>query len=501
MKFYLVAKSIDLESGDQLICIINNLDAEQYGVGLNAGDRVEINWNGLEKPLIVTIDTSTSIVKEGEIGIYRDIFEKYHIPDGEVITVKLLDKPESLGAIKKKLTGGKLNYQDFYSIMRDITDGKLSDILTSFYIAAGYSPGFDIEEIKLMTKALAMTGDILKFPGIVADKHSIGGVAGKGVTPIVVPIIAANDIIVPNTSTRAITSGSATTDMLEVIMPMSFEKRELENFIDEIGAFMVWGGGLDLAPADDEIIKIQKFLGIESIDKFVSSILAKKIAQGVNHVVFDVPVGKGAKIHSEEFDEVKDMFEMLGKEFGINVFIYKRDVSWIDGNAVGPSLECMEFLKIYEQSPDRSEYLERVSLEMAGLLLEGINKAPAGKGYELAKETLVSGKAHQKLKDIIRVQGGDPDVTSKSLELGGMVYEYKAKKSGTLVGIDNKRIFEVAKALGNPRIKEAGIYLEVQANQEVKAGDILARIYATSDIRLELGKKVIEQDKVFIWQE
>lgn len=243
MKFYLSAKKLDINSGDELICLINEFDAQQYGIGVNAGDRVEITWNGLENPLIVTIDTSQTLIGEGEIGVYQDIWQKYDLKEKDVVTITLMDKSEALVSIRKKLLGEELNYQDFYSIMRDIANGRLSDILTSFFIASGYSPGFNREEILLMTKALAMTGDVLKFKGQVADKHSIGGVAGKGITPLIVPIIAANDTIVPNTSTRAVTSASATTDMLEVIMPMTFERRQLEQMIDEIGAFMVWGGG------------------------------------------------------------------------------------------------------------------------------------------------------------------------------------------------------------------------------------------------------------------
>lgn len=266
---------------------------------------------------------------------------------------------------------------------------------------------------------------------------------------------------------------------------------------------LLWsgGGGLDLAPADDAIIKIQKFLGIESIDKFVSSILAKKIAQGVNHVIFDVPVGKGAKIDVEHFDEVKTMFESIGAKFGINVRVHRRDIKWLDGNAVGPSLECKEFLKVYEQVEDRSLQLEHDAVAMAGDLLELLGKAAEGQGFKLAQETLLSGKAEIKLRQIIKAQGGDPEVGSSSLELGGITYEFKSKKSGILDSVNNQKIFEVAKALGNPRIKEAGLYFHVKQGQQVQAGETLVTLYATSDVRLALGRKVIDQEEIFGWAE
>ncbi|MBN1331732.1 thymidine phosphorylase [Candidatus Dojkabacteria bacterium] len=498
MKFFLAAKKLDINSGDELICIINEADANEYGVGVNVGDRVSIKWSGLAEPLVATIDTTQTLVDEGEIGIYEDIWQKNAIKDKTVIEISLLDQIESAVSIRKKLLGEKLDYKDFFYIMRDIANGKLNEVLIAVFIAAGYSPGFDKGEILLMTKALAMTGEILKFQGTVADKHSIGGIAGKGVTPIVVPIVAANGVIVPNTSTRAVTSASATTDMLEVIMPMVFNRRQLEEMVDKNGAFMVWGGGLDLAPADDEIIRYQKHIGIESIDKFVSSIMAKKIAQGVNHVIFDVPIGPSSKIHEGEFDKVKNMFDLLGMEFGVKVNVYKRQVMGIDGNAVGPALECKEFLRVYEQHPQKSQQLENSALEMAGILLEMVGKAQKGGGFDLAQETLYSGKAEKKFREIVEAQGGDVEVTSDSLEVGGIVYEYKAPRSGVLESINNKRIFEVAKALGNPRIKESGLYVHMQPGQQVKSGDLLATLYAASDIRLELGKKVIDQNKVFV---
>ncbi len=497
MAYFLKTKKLDINSGDTLICLINDKDAEQYGIGFNRGDRVELKIDNVEKPIIVIIDTTSKIVEEGYIGIYEDIWQKYGIKDGSIAEIKLFNKSKAIKAIQKKLLGGVLDYEDLHTIMSDIASGHLSETFKTLFISSGYSPGFNNEEIKYMTKALAMTGEVLKFTGITADKHSIGGVAGKGITPLVVPIVAANGIIVPNTSTRSVTSASATTDMLEVIMPMSFKKEQLEDMIEKSGAFMVWGGGLDLAPADDEIIKIQKTIGIESIDKFVSSIMAKKIAQGVNTVIFDVPVGRGTKITDSEFKEVKEKFENLGKEFDIKVIIYKREVNDLDGNAVGPVLECQQFLMVYEQSPQRSLQLEEEALKMAGKLLEAVNKAKIGQGYSLAKKTLISGQAYRKFKEIVKNQGGNENIKSSDLKPADKTYEYRSPQSGKIERINNKHVFEVARALGNPRIKEAGLYFHAHAGDKVETGDLLATLYAISDSRLELGKKVALKHEMF----
>jgi AMP phosphorylase len=497
MDFYLSSRKLDVRAGDAMIAIINETDAAENGV--NIGDKVSLEFTGQRKPIIVSLDTTDSIVDEGEIGFFEDVWEKYRLKFGEVVKINLVPSSKAIASIRKKLLGGKLNYEEIYCIIKDIATDQLGTTLTTYYAAAGYAPGFDEEEMYYMTKALSETGDILKFDGIVADKHSIGGVAGKGITPLVVPIVSCIDgVVVPNTSTRAVTSASATTDMLEVIMPMSFTKQELESMILKNNSFMVWGGGLDLAPADDKIIQVQKPLGIESIDKFVASIVAKKVAQGVNHVVFDVPMGKGAKIETEEeFQKVKSHFERVCGKFGIKVRIHRRDVRGIDGNAVGPALECREFLRVYERDERRSLQLEEDALQIAGDLIELCGKAQQGEGYVRAKQILESGDAFQKLKQIVKFQGGNENLSSNTLEIGGITWDFISEHEGKIEGINNKKVFEVCVALGNPRIKEAGMYFYKKPGEEVKKGDKLVTLFATTDNRMQLGRRVLEEVKIF----
>ncbi|MBN1915391.1 hypothetical protein JW796_00120 [Candidatus Dojkabacteria bacterium] len=493
MSHFLSAKKLDISSGSEFVVIVNDSDAKEYGI--NPGDALEVRWDSYGDGVIVIADVTSSIVEAGRIGLYEDIWSKYNLKENEVIKVDFISNSDAVESIRRKLLGEKLKYEDFFKIMRDIANGRLGSTLTTYFAAAGYSPGFDTEEIEYMTKALAETGERLAFDGIVADKHSIGGVAGKGITPIIVSIVASIEgMKVPNTSTRAITTSSATTDMLEVLMPMTFDKIALESMIFKSNAFMVWGGGLDLAPADDEIIKVQKPLGMESIDKFVSSIVAKKIAQGVTHVVFDVPVGSGAKIKEEEFQKVKETFERVCAKFGIHLSVHKRDITGIDGKAVGPALECIEFLRVLENHPEKSKTLELDALEMAGKLIELTEKAPVGKGFDMAKEIITSGQALKKLKEIIGNQGGDATVSSDKIELGEIVHHYISYQGGEIKHMSNKKIFEVGHALGNPRIKNAGMYFHKVTGDTVAEGEKLITLYATSAGRMNLAKKLLERE-------
>ena len=496
MVFYLRAKKLDVTTGDVLIITINEQDADIHGV--HAGQDVQVGWG--RNTMIATVNITDSKVQPGEVGFFADAWDRFESAEGdpyEIVQIQILQAPDSVKHIIKKLKGGKLNYEELYDIMRDIASHRLGVIETTYFAACGYNPGFDEEEIYLATKAMAETGDMLRFEGIVADKHSIGGIPGKGVTPIVVPIITAAGLVVPNTSTRAITSASATTDMLEVIMPMIFSKEQMESMVMKTGACLVWGGGLELAPADDEMIRVEKPLKIESFDKFVISILAKKVAPGIQYQLIDLPYGPGAKVKNEEdADYVEKLFKDISAKFGMKLEVYKRKPVGPDGSAIGPSLECREFLRVLEQRSERSTQLEKVSVEMAGLLLEMTGKAEKGLGFDMAMEILTSGKALEKFKEIVGVQGGNKDITSDDLKLGEFTYDVISEKSGIIKFVDNKKLMDVCRGLGNPYIKEAGVYLHKTPGQTVEEGDHVATIYATTQTRLALGKGVWLENEI-----
>lgn len=499
MVFYLRAKKLDISTGDVMVVTINSVDAKLHGV--HAGQDVQISWG--HEIMIASIDISEQAVAEGEVGLFADAWRRFKDSGGdpyEIVQLRILQQPESVEHIVKKLKGRKLKYEEMYEIMQDIASHRLGSIETAYFAACGYNPGFDEDEIFFATKAMAETGDMLRFEGVVADKHSVGGVPGKGVTPIVVPIISSTGLIVPNTSTKAITSSSATTDMLEVIMPMVFSKEQMEAIVMKVGACMVWGGGLELAPADDEMIRVEKPLKVESFDKFVISILSKKVAPGIQHLLLDIPYGPGTKVKNEEdVKYVEGLFKRIASKFGINVRVYKRKPIGPDGNAIGPVLECIEFLRVLEQHPDRSLQLEKLALEMAGQVLEMTGKAQTDKGYDMALDILKSGKALKQLHKIVEVQGGIKNVKSEDMKVGEVTYDYHAEKSGTIKFIDNKDLMDVCRGLGNPYIKEAGMYIHKRPGDTVQEGDPLATLYATTDTRLSMAKSVLEDDRIEVF--
>src|SRR5579872_2697945 len=183
------------------------------------------------------------------------------------------EKSQAIDAIRKKLVGKNLTYKEIFAVMDEISHNKLGDVLTTYFAASGYSKGFTNEELYYLTKAMVETGDKLHFEGIVADKHSIGGVPGTRTTLIVIPIVAAAGFKIPKSSSRAITTPDGTADDMEVLSSVTFTKEEIYKIVKETNGCIVWGGSVDIAPADDIIIQVEKPLEYESFDKVVVSIM------------------------------------------------------------------------------------------------------------------------------------------------------------------------------------------------------------------------------------
>src|SRR5579863_9776977 len=277
----------------------------------------------------------------------------------------------ALQAIRKKLIGKRLTYPEIFAVMDAISKEKLSPILTTYFAASGYSKGFSNEEIYYLTKAMIETGDRLQFKGIVADKHSIGGVPGTRTTLIVIPIVASAGFVIPKSSSRAITRPGGTGDDMEVLAPVTFTKEQIYRIVEKVNACIVWGGSVDIAPADDELIKVEAPLLFESFDKILVSIMAKKIAFGSNHIVIDLPYGEHVKVHNRKDEEIlKRKFEYLARKFKVQLQVYLHNTNQPAGRGIGPLLETKEALKVLEQLPDRPLDLEEKGITLAGMLLD-----------------------------------------------------------------------------------------------------------------------------------
>lgn len=402
--------------------------------------------------------------------------------------------------IQKKLLGKKLTYQEIYTLMDEISHRRVSDILTTYFVAASFKEGFTIDELYHLTKAMVETGTKLHFKGIVADKHSTGGVAGTRTTIIIVPIIAAAGFKIPKTSSRAITSPAGTADVMETIAKVTLTPNEIEKIVNHIGGCIVWGGHLGIAPADDVIIRIEEPLSFESFDKIIISIMAKKVAVGTTHLVLDIPVGKTMKIrHFSDADRVAKKFQMLSRKFGMKVALDVNETLEPAGRGVGAVLEARDVLAVLEQKKDRPLILEAKALRLAGKLLDlcFADSKIKKNGEDEAKKILTEGAALRKFREIVKAQKGDDQVSVDTLTMKSHRLIIKSAKSGKIKEINNFNLNTVAKVLGAPSDKYGGVYLLKKLDEKIIKNEELLIFYSSDRYRLKEAEMTFKNFPIY----
>jgi len=403
--------------------------------------------------------------------------------------------------IQKKLLGKKLTYQEIYTLMDEIGSQRLGDVLTTYFVAASFKEGFSAEELYRLTKAMVETGTHLHFDGIVADKHSTGGVAGTRTTMILVPIIAAAGFKIPKLSSRAITSPAGTADTMEVLAPVSFTPEKVKKIVEKIGGCIVWNGAMGIAPADDVIIRVEEPLSFESYDKIIISVMAKKVAVGTTHLVLDLPVGKTMKIrHFSDAENISNKFKQLGKKFGIEVVTDINESLEPAGNGVGPALEVRDVLYVLEQRRQRPLKLEAKALRLAGKLLDICYKAAKieKNGEDQARAILVSGIALNKFREIVKIQGGKETlVDSEKFVIKAHHKEINSHKSGKIKEINNYNLNMIAKILGSPSDKYAGIYLLKKIDEKTVKNEPYLIFYSSDKYRLKEAEETFNNFSIY----
>jgi len=480
-------KEIDIFTGKRII-VLNHDEAKEHDI--YSGFRALLKHRN--KKLVVIVDVSEELVKEGEVGLFRDVVKELKMKKGEKVEIIHMERPASVDYIKKKLDKGVLNREQVATIVDEIMAGKLSEIETSAWISAAYINGLSDDEIISLTDATVESGEQLvlkKSP--ITDKHCIGGVAGNRTTMVIVPIVAAAGLYIPKTSSRAITSASGTADTMEVLADVNFRIDELKSIVTKAKGAIVWGGGMKLAPVDDKLIRVRHPLKLDPEGMLLASILAKKKSVGAQHLIIDIPVGRSAKITDMDgAHKLARHFIKIGKDLGMNVEALITDGSEPVGNGIGPGLECRDVLEVLEgRGP---EDLRHKSCLMAGKIFELCGKANKGEGYSAAENLVDTGKALSSMKKIIELQGGDSKITSRNVPIGHYSYDVEADRSGKIFHIDNKAIAKIARIAGAPKDKGAGVYLYRIRGDRVEKGDKLFTIFADSEAKLSFAIKAME---------
>jgi AMP phosphorylase len=477
-------RTIDILTGRRAV-LLNRKDCER--VDIRAHDRVNLRLG--DKSVTATVDTTSTIVNTGEIGITSDLAPELSGKEGDLIEITLLPAPDSAFLIRKKIMGEKLTRHEIYSIVQDSVKGMLSDVEMAGFLVAEQFHGLTDEEQVWLTKALADTGETIDFQRPVYDKHSVGGVPGNKVSLLIVPIVASAGLLIPKTSSRAITSPSGTADTMSVVAPVEFSTAELKKIALKTGGAIVWGGSLHLAPGDDVFIGVEHPLRIDPESQMIASIMAKKLAVGADFMVLDLPVGHEAKISSsDEGRRLSFKFIDIGDKLGIKVRCGITYGGQPVGYTIGPALEAREAFEALEGKGPTS--LIEKSTALAGMLLEFGGKAVRGEGQALARQILASGKALEKMCEIIDAQGGDGKVRSSQIQVGQCRAEILAPFDGYVTRVSNAAMNQIARAAGAPIEKGAGIMLYGKEGHKVTKGEKVMEIFGERDSRVDEARNL-----------
>ena len=261
---------------------------------------------------------------------------------------------------------------------------------------------------------------------------------------------------------------------------------------ENVGGCIVWGGATNIAPADDRIILQEYPFKIDARGQMLASVMAKKFAVGANLVVIDIPVGNHTKVPTvQDGRKLAREFIELGERLGMKVECALTYGDIPVGHSIGPNLEVKEALRVLEGSTEPNSFIQK-SLSLAGILLEMSGKAARVTGTQLAQEILTKGKALEKFRQIIEIQGGDPKVRSDDIMPGEHQFVVNAPASGYIVEMNNVSLITLARMAGAPHDRGAGILLHAKKGTLIKAGEPLFTIYAEREWRLQ---KAVEEGR------
>ncbi len=477
------------------VVILNQETAAELNVHVD--ERVSLSEN---HKIFAIVDTFENLVQTGEIGLSEEISRILNKKDNSFIEVSPAGVSVAGQLIKKKLSGERLTEKEIQILVSNIVENDLTESEIAYFVSAEKLNGLSRNETIYLTKAMIENGNKLHFnKKIIADKHCTGGIAGNRTTPIVVAICASAGLTLPKTSSRAITSASGTADVIETISRVDFSAKEIEKIVKKVGACLVWGGSLGLAPSDDKIIHVERILNLDIEPQLLSSIMSKKISAGSNHILIDIPYGDGAKTRNlKTAKKLAYHFEDLAKYFKVKLRCVFTKANMPIGNGIGPILEMQDVISVLRNNGPKD--LREKSLYLAEELMSlcGIKDSK-----KKAKQILESGQAYTKFKEIINTQNNreknSNDFEKRIARLSPARFQENiyAEKSGKIKEIDNKKINSVCRILGTPETISAGVFLHKKL-EKVKKGDKILTLYSESKSRLNDAKKFFKESKPIV---
>ncbi|HVZ52455.1 MAG TPA: thymidine phosphorylase family protein [Pseudolabrys sp.] len=487
-------RRVNLDTGRENVVVISRRSVALRPEVFSGFSRVELRTNG--KVLLATLLlTDDGMVGVDELGLADPAFRRFGEPVGTLVSVTPAASPESLEFVRHKIQGRSLTASEIGTIIDDISHYRYSDMEVAAFLI-GSASFMTSSELLALSQAMAEAGTQLNWHRpMVVDKHCIGGIPGNRTSMIVVPIVAAHGLTIPKTSSRAITSPAGTADTMEVLARVDVGVEQMKEIVAACHGCLVWGGHVNLSPADDILISVERPLSLDTREQMVASIMSKKLAAGSTHLLIDLPVGPSAKLTGAmEAMRLRKLFEFVGDHFGIAVEVITTDGSQPIGNGIGPVLEAQDVMAVLSNDPTAPVDLREKSLRLAAHLLDYDPELRGGKGYARARELLDSGAALKQMHKIIDAQGPSGVRT----DLGSLTADVAAPRDGVVEAIDCLRFNRLARTAGAPIDKGAGIKLFKKIGDTVEQGEPLYRIYAFDQPELELAQAAAKADNGYV---
>jgi len=407
--------------------------------------------------------------------------------------------------IQRKRDGKELAPEEIEFLIEGYTSGDIPDYQMSSFLMAVFFSGMSDREVSRLTECMLRSGDTVDLsdiPGVKVDKHSTGGVGDK-TSFIVAPLAAAAGVVVPMMSGRALGHTGGTLDKLESIpgFRTNLTAEEFHKQLSELGLCFI-GQTEHLAPADRKLYALRDVTAtVESIPLISSSIMSKKLAEGVDALVLDVKVGSGAFMKKQvEARRLAQTMVGIGRRMDKKVQALLTDMNQPLGYAVGNALEIMEASQTLQNAGPAD--LTKLSIELAARMIYlGKKTATLDEARRLAEHHLVDGSGYRKLKQVVTAQGGNAQALDKFELLPNAtgMREITSPRGGYVSSINAEDIGVASNMIGAGRDRKedtidpaVGIILEVKTGEKVDAGSVLCRLYYTKEDRVEEAAEMVE---------
>ncbi len=400
--------------------------------------------------------------------------------------------------INKKKAGQKLTYQELTTIFNGYLNGTVPDYQMSAFLMAICLKDMTDQEVIDLTDIFVKSGERLNLDdiqGLKVDKHSTGGVGDK-TTLIIAPIVASCGVKVIKMSGRSLGYTGGTIDKLESIpgFRVDLTEEEIKKQAKEIG-IVDSSQTLSLVPLDKKIYALRDVTAtVDSIPLIAVSIMSKKIASGNKNLVLDIKVGSGAFFKTmKEATRFATIAEKIGTAHHMKVRTIISNMDTPLGLAVGNKLEVEEAIAILKNEEQNS--LTDLVLELSSNMIALAKNISIEEALQEATESLISLRAYHKFVEWITYQGGNLE----QLKNNDPCIELKAEKNGKIVEIDALEIAKFVKSLGAGRFRkedeidyDAGIYFIKTVGDVVKEGEVLAKVYTSKKVSIEMLRQIIK---------